>query len=170
MLQCWKKYPVSKTLFRPFIVETNWFGDLFFCKFSITRTIFSHSRSEQFLKQNTKFKIKTVFQEKINKRKYISAKSGKLCIARKSIFLPYIYCAYFCTFQEFYVSTRPRAVGIRGLGGPIWMRGGGQHSKRQPKLWNQVPSSDYFVVQNFGDFLFWKYKEVVCFNVSNVRQ
>ena len=38
------------------------------------------------------------------------------------------------------------------------------------KLWNQVPSLDHFVVQNFQDFLCWKYKEVVCFYVSNLRQ
>ena len=38
-----------------------------------------------------------------------------------------------------------------------------------PKLWNQVPSLDHFVVQNSGDFLCWKYKEVVCFYVSNLR-
>ena len=29
------------------------------------------------------------------------------------------------------------------------------------KLWNQVPYLDHFVVQNSGDFLYWKYKEVV---------
>ena len=39
-----------------------------------------------------------------------------------------------------------------------------------PKLWNQVPSLDHFVVQNSGDYLCWKYKEVVCFYVSNLRQ
>ena len=38
------------------------------------------------------------------------------------------------------------------------------------KLWNQVPSLDHFVVQNSGDFLCWKYKEVVCFYASNLRQ
>ena len=38
------------------------------------------------------------------------------------------------------------------------------------KLWNQVPCLDHFVVQNSGDFLCWKYKEVVCFYVSNLRQ
>ena len=38
------------------------------------------------------------------------------------------------------------------------------------KLWNQVPYLDHFVVQNSGDFLYWKYKEVVCFYVSNLRQ
>ena len=38
------------------------------------------------------------------------------------------------------------------------------------KLWNQVPSLDHFVVQNSGDFLCWKYKEVVFFYVSNLRQ
>ena len=38
------------------------------------------------------------------------------------------------------------------------------------KLWNQVPSLDHFVVQNSWDFLCWKYKEVVCFYVSNLRQ
>ena len=38
------------------------------------------------------------------------------------------------------------------------------------KLWNQVPSLDHFVVQNSGVFFFWKYKEVVCFHVSNLRQ
>ena len=38
------------------------------------------------------------------------------------------------------------------------------------KLWNQVSSLDHFVVQNSGDFLCWKYKEVVCFYVSNLRQ
>ena len=38
------------------------------------------------------------------------------------------------------------------------------------KLWNQFPSLDHFVVQNSGDFLCWKYKEVVCFYVSNLRQ
>ena len=32
-----------------------------------------------------------------------------------------------------------------------------------PKLCNQVPSLDHFVVQNSGDFLCWKYKEVLCF-------
>ena len=26
------------------------------------------------------------------------------------------------------------------------------------KLWNQVPFLDHFVVQNFGDFLCWKYR------------
>ena len=40
----------------------------------------------------------------------------------------------------------------------------------QTKLWSQVPSLDYFVVQNSGDFLCWKYKEVVCFYVSNLLQ
>ena len=39
-----------------------------------------------------------------------------------------------------------------------------------PKLCNQVRSLDHFVVQNFGDFLCWKYKEVVCFYVSNLLQ
>ena len=29
------------------------------------------------------------------------------------------------------------------------------------KLWNQVPSLDNFVVQNSGDFLYWKYRYVV---------
>ena len=38
------------------------------------------------------------------------------------------------------------------------------------KLWNQVPSLDHFAVQNSGDFLCWKYKEVVCCYVSNLRQ
>ena len=38
------------------------------------------------------------------------------------------------------------------------------------KLCNQVPSLDHFVVQNSGDFLCWKYKEVVCFYVSNLLQ
>ena len=38
------------------------------------------------------------------------------------------------------------------------------------KLWNQVPPLDHFVVQNSGDFLCWKYKKVVCFYVSNLRQ
>ena len=38
------------------------------------------------------------------------------------------------------------------------------------KLWNQAPSLDHFVVQNSGDFLCWKYKEDVCFYVSNLRQ
>ena len=38
------------------------------------------------------------------------------------------------------------------------------------KLWNQVPSLDHFVVQNSGDFLCWKFKEVVCLYVSNLRQ
>ena len=38
-----------------------------------------------------------------------------------------------------------------------------------PKLWNQVSSLDHFVVQNSGDFLCWKYKEIVCFYVSNLR-
>ena len=40
----------------------------------------------------------------------------------------------------------------------------------QSKLCNQVRSLDHFVVQNSGDFLCWKYKEVVCFSVSNLRQ
>ena len=40
----------------------------------------------------------------------------------------------------------------------------------KPKLCNQVRSLDYFVVQNSGDFLCWKYKEVVCFYISNLRQ
>ena len=48
------------------------------------------------------------------------------------------------------------------------------HSNLNPlycsKLWNQVPSLDHFVIQNSGDFLCWKYKEVVCFYVSNLRQ
>ena len=35
------------------------------------------------------------------------------------------------------------------------------------KLWNQVPFLDLFVIQNSVDFLCWKYKEVVCFYVSN---
>ena len=26
------------------------------------------------------------------------------------------------------------------------------------KLWNQVPSLDHFVIQNSGDYLFWKYR------------
>ena len=38
------------------------------------------------------------------------------------------------------------------------------------KLCNQVHSLDHFVVQNFGDFLCWKYKEVECFYVSNLLQ
>ena len=38
------------------------------------------------------------------------------------------------------------------------------------KLWNQVPSLDHFVVQNSGNFLCWKYKEVVFIYVSNLRQ
>ena len=38
------------------------------------------------------------------------------------------------------------------------------------KLCNQVRSLDHFVVQNSGDFLCWKYKEVVCFYVSNLLQ
>ena len=42
----------------------------------------------------------------------------------KAYFLPYIYCAYFCTFQEFYVST---AVGISGLGGPYLNKGWWTH-------------------------------------------
>ena len=37
-------------------------------------------------------------------------------------------------------------------------------------MYNQVRSLDHFVVQNFGDFLCWKYKEVVCFYVSNLLQ
>ena len=38
------------------------------------------------------------------------------------------------------------------------------------KLCNQVRSLDHFVVQNFWDFFVWKYKEVVCFYVSNLLQ
>ena len=38
-----------------------------------------------------------------------------------------------------------------------------------PKLWNQVPSLDHFVVQNSGDFLCWKYKQVVCFYVTKIE-
>ena len=38
------------------------------------------------------------------------------------------------------------------------------------KLCNQVRSLDHFVVQNSGDFLCWKYKEVVSFYVSNLLQ
>ena len=41
------------------------------------------------------------------------------------------------------------------------------------KLCNQVRSLDYFVVQNSGDFLCWKYKEVVfqtCFNSQLLRR
>ena len=38
------------------------------------------------------------------------------------------------------------------------------------ELWNQVLSLDHFVFQNYGDFLCSKYKEVVCFYVSNLRQ
>ena len=36
---------------------------------------------------------------------------------------------------------------------------------QMPKLCNQVRSLDHFVVQNSGDFLWWIYKEVVCFYV-----
>ena len=43
-------------------------------------------------------------------------------------------------------------------------------SWKQAKLWNQVPSLDHYVVQNSWDFLCWKYKEVVCFYVSNLWQ
>ena len=32
------------------------------------------------------------------------------------------------------------------------------------------PSLDHFVIQNSGDFLCQKYKEVVCYYVSNLRQ
>ena len=35
-----------------------------------------------------------------------------------------------------------------------------------PKLWNKVPSLDHFVVQNSGDFLCWKNKEVGCYYVK----
>ena len=44
------------------------------------------------------------------------------------------------------------------------------HCLSKAKLWNQVPSLDHFVAQNSGDFLCWKYKEVVCFYVSNLLQ
>ena len=54
------------------------------------------------------------------------------------------------------------------LGGPL--QGSPVQDLLHPKLWNQVPSLDHFVVQNSGDFLCWKYKEVVCFYVSNLLQ
>ena len=38
------------------------------------------------------------------------------------------------------------------------------------KAMKSSPPLDHFVVQISGDFLCWKYKEVVCFYVSNLRQ
>ena len=40
---------------------------------------------------------------------------------------------------------------------------------KQAKLWNQVPSLEHFEVQNSGDFLYWKYKEIVLFLTEEIQ-
>ena len=51
--------------------------------------------------------------------------------------------------KPFLTARQPAGRGNYRLVGSYW---------KIPKLWNQVPSLDHFVVQNSGDFLCWKYR------------